>query len=322
MKAGRMELETLVIGAGMAGLACARRLASAGAASVVVDKGRGIGGRMATQRKMLSAGEVSFDHGAQYFTAKSDGFLLALREMDHVCAQWDDGAIEPHLVGKPGMSSLPHAMADGLDIRLGIEVTALRPTVSGWEVSAGPRRVTARRVIMTVPAPQAARLLGEAEPLHRKLANVVMAPCLTLMATFPADTPRPFLSLASDTDALAWVAQDSSKPGRNRGFATWVAQAGADWSSLHLELDPEVLAARMLPMLAKVIGVPIGMALHAAAHRWRYARTTIALGEPFVRSDDGTLYLAGDWCLGARVEAAWCSGDAAARDILAASGVH
>jgi len=54
----------------------------------------------------------------------------------------------------------------------------------------------------------------------------------------------------------------------------------------------------------------------AAAHRWRYARVAAPLGQPFLRSPDGTLYLGGDWCLGAGVEAAWTSGTAIAEDLL------
>ena len=47
------------------------------------------------------------------------------------------------------------------------------------------------------------------------------------------------------------------------------------------------------------------------------ARVTQALGRPFLTNVDGTLHLGGDWCIGARVEAAWQSGTAIADDILA-----
>ena len=58
-----MQTEITIIGAGMAGLACARRLARAGHTPLLLDKGRGIGGRMATRRTTLAAGDVSFDKG-------------------------------------------------------------------------------------------------------------------------------------------------------------------------------------------------------------------------------------------------------------------
>ena len=72
----------------------------------------------------------------------------------------------------------------------------------------------------------------------------------------------------------------------------------------------------MLPMLCDRLGADQSAVLHAVAHRWRYAKTTVPLGQSFLRDDDGTLYLGGDWCLGARVEAAWSSGAAIAEDPL------
>jgi predicted NAD/FAD-dependent oxidoreductase len=54
-----------------------------------------------------------------------------------------------------------------------------------------------------------------------------------------------------------------------------------------------------------------------AVHRWRYARVTASLGQPFLRDAGGSLYLGGDWCIGPSVEAAWTSGTAIANDLLA-----
>lgn len=82
------------------------------------------------------------------------------------------------------------------------------------------------------------------------------------------------------------------------------------------EASALAIATRMLPLLCKVIGAKPDKVLHAAAHRWRFARVSAPLGLPFLRSDDAALHLGGDWCLGSRVEAAWQSGDAIARDIL------
>jgi len=315
-----METEITIIGAGMAGLACARRLARAGHAPLVLDKGRGIGGRLATRRVRLTEGEISFDHGAQYLTARDPGFAAALDGLGPACARWDDGAVVSRLVGAPGMSSLPRAMAIGLDVQSDRQVTAVRAAPGGWQLDLGSTCIKTRHLVMTVPAPQAATLLSSEHPLQLRIAAVVMAPCLTLMAAFPADEPRPFLSRSSDDQPLAWIAQDSSKPGRAGTLDTWVAQASAEWSEQHLEDAPDIIAARMLPMLAEVIGVAPHLALYTAAHRWRYARTTTPLGEPFLSSDDGTLHVGGDWCLGARVEAAWVSGTAIADAIIERSG--
>ena len=315
-----MHTAITIIGAGMTGLACARRLGAAGQKPLVLDKGRGIGGRMATRRVTLAQGEISFDHGAQYLTARAPGFVADLHDLGPACSGWDDGSRARRLVGVPGMSGVPRAMAAGLDIQLGRQVTAVRAVPGGWQIDISATRIETQHLVMTVPAPQAAALLGNGHPLHAQIAGVVMAPCLTLMAAFPAEAPRPFRSRTSEDQPLAWIAQDSSKPGRNGTLTSWVAQASAEWSERHLEETPEAIADRMLPMLADAIGVAPGLALYVAAHRWRYARTMAPLGAPFLRSDDETLHVGGDWCLGARVEAAWASGTAIADAIIEQEG--
>ncbi|WP_353218157.1 FAD-dependent oxidoreductase [Sandarakinorhabdus sp.] len=315
-----MQTEIAIIGAGMAGLACARRLARAGHTPLVLDKGRGIGGRMATRRVIMDDGDISFDHGAQYLTVRDPDFAADLHNLGAACVRWDDGADSLRLVGVPGMSGLPRAMAAGLNVRLGAQITAVRAKFDRWQLYIDAARIETRHLVMTVPAPQAAALLGDGHPLHHRIAGVAMAPCLTLMAAFPADAPRPFRSRAADDHPLAWIAQDSSKPGRAGTLTTWVAQASVEWSERHLEDTSEIIASRMLPILAEVIGVAPQSAVYAATHRWRYARTVTPLGEPFLCSEDGTLHIGGDWCLGARVEAAWASGTAIADTILEQTG--
>jgi renalase len=309
------ELQRIaIIGAGMAGLACARRLADAGLVPVVFDKGRGIGGRLATRREGPG---IQFDHGAQFVTARGEGFaaLLADAQAAGAAARWEDGAEVPHIVGTPGMSALPKHMARGLTIRQATEVSALVPADGAWDLAIGMTTERFDRVVVTAPAPQVAALLGPGHPLAAELAPVRLDPCLTLMAAFDTATPRPFASRIDDTDPLAWIAFDGGKPGRG-GSACWVAQAGPAWSAAHLELDRDAIAALMLPMLCERVGAAPGDVRHACAHRWRYARVSVPLGRAFARDATGTLYAGGDWCLGPRVEAAWTSGDAIARELI------
>ena len=302
----------VIIGAGMAGLACARRLSDAGLASIVLDKGRGIGGRVATRR----AGDRQFDHGAQYVNAHGPEFAAMLHGLGDAVAGWQDGKGRTHSVGVPGMSAIPKALGAGLDIRQNARVTHMVQDGDGWALHLDTGTMRAARIVMTVPAPQVADLLGAGHQLVDALSPVRLAPCLTLMAAVTA--PAPFITRQDADDALSWIAQDSAKPGRPQGGATqWVAQAGEAFSRTHLEETSAEMTARMLPLLCDRLGVSLDRVTHASAHRWRYARVTQALGQPFLRSPDATLYLGGDWCIGPRVEAAWTSGTAIAEDILA-----
>ncbi len=302
----------VIIGSGMAGLACARRLAEAGHAPVVLDKGRGIGGRVATRR----VGDLQFDLGAQYVNAHGSGFAAVLHRLGDSVAGWQDGTGRTHSVGVPGMSAIPKALGAGLDIRQNAQVARVVQDDDSWALHLDTDTMRAARVVVTVPAPQVAGLLGAEHPLVAALAPVRLAPCLTLMAAVTA--PAPFIARQDADDPLAWIAQDSAKPSRPQSAATlWVAQSGEAFSRAYLEDSPTQIAARMLPLLCDRLGVTADRVTHASAHRWRYARVTQALGQPFLRSPDATLYLGGDWCIGPRIEAAWTSGTAIADDILA-----
>jgi len=280
----------------------------------VLDKGRGIGGRGVTRR----AGDLQFDHGAQYVNAHGAGFASVLDGLENAdaLAGWADGTDRTHTVGVSGMSALPKALGAGLDIRLNTQVLRLTPDAGGWLLHLADGTLPAAKVVITVPAPQVASLLGVDHLLVASLGAVQMAPCLTLMAAVAG--PAPFLTSKDPDDPLSWIAQDSAKPGRPQGHgALWVAQAGLAFSAAHLEDDPATLTARMLPLLCDRLGAPLATVTHASTHRWRYARVTQPLGLPFLRSDNASLYLGGDWCLGARIEAAWDSGTTIAADLLA-----
>ena len=73
-----------VIGAGIAGMACARTLAQAGHKVSVFEKSRGAGGRMSTKGTEFGG----FDHGAQYFTVRDARFEKALSISANLVRRW------------------------------------------------------------------------------------------------------------------------------------------------------------------------------------------------------------------------------------------
>ncbi len=313
-----------MIGAGLAGLLCARRLQDAGLRPVVFEKSRGLGGRLATRR---AEGERTFDHGAQYITARSPGFRALLENARRAgsadlwrprLAPGMEGCGEDWMVGAPAMNALVRPLAEGLDIRLQSQVTALRRSSGGWCLDGIDEEADRPfdTVVCTVPAPQAQTLTAGEAALAEHLAAVRVAPCWALMVTFSGSFDPGFDACRLEGEALAWIARNASKPGRAVGRDTWVIHASPEWSGATLELEREEAAARIVALLPAAFGRDLPPIDHAVAHRWRYALTTAPLGKPHLASDDGSLLIGGDWCLGARVECAYESGEAMAMAVL------
>ncbi|MGG5808116.1 NAD(P)/FAD-dependent oxidoreductase [Falsiroseomonas sp. CW058] len=319
-----------IVGAGLAGLACARTLAAHGVAARLFDKGRAPGGRLATRRIELDGRSFGFDHGAQYLTARGAVFASAL---DAAGAKpWID---ETRRVGVPRMSAIPRALADGLDLATARHVAEIAGEPGAWRLRhldaalvrpgrpVPPDAAVAEdgpfdAVVLAVPAPQAVPLLaGPATRLAEVIGAVRLAPCWTLMAAFPDRLPLPD-TLRLTGGPIGWAARDSSKPGRDASAECWVVQAGPEWTREHLERPAAEVAALLLDALGKLAGGAVPAPLCAAAHRWRHALVETPLGAPCLWDPALRIGACGDWCIAPRAEAAADSGAALAAAMHAA----
>lgn len=310
-------LDVLVIGGGMAGLSAASRLNAAGLKTIVIDKGRGPGGRMASRRADIGGVPVGFDHGAQYFTARDLDFLETVKgwERAGIVARWP-AAGDDAWVGTPAMNAPIRAMAEGIDVRWGVRAERLAPTMAGWEVDTEGENFTARRVIVAVPAEQAAMLLADVAPKLAKLAGSVRSdPCWAVMAAFAQRLPIEGDVIRSETGPLCWAARNSAKPGR-QGPETWVVHAAPDRTRSLLEKDKAEVIAALLSDFFVAADCPATAPVHADAHRWLYSLPKALGGAPARYQADARIGIAGDYCHSPRVEGAWASGRALAEMLL------
>lgn len=311
-----MAERVAIIGAGMAGLAAARRLRAAGLEPTLFDKSRGVGGRLATRR----VGELAFDHGAQYMTAKGPAFRAHVEDWcgAGAAAPWFEGAF----VGTPAMTAPARAMAGDLAVITACTVTGLARGAAGWTVMAADGPVAAAgngrfgAVVLAVPAPQAVPLAATAGVTFPALAAVRYAPCWALMLAFEAPPSPAWTHLRPENDPIAWIARNASKPGRRGDRETFVVHAGPAWSRANLEETPETVAAALSPHWRAATGIAAAPTL-ALAHRWRYALVEETAGAPFLWDGAARLGACGDWGLGPRVEAAFDSGEAMAGALIA-----
>jgi hypothetical protein len=302
-------MRVAIVGAGLAGLTCARALRDAGCEVVVFDKGRGPGGRTATRR----AGALSFDHGAPVVAPGAFGELgRSWRPRAHGGGD-PPGALE---VADAAMNAPAKALAAGLDVRSGVRVAPLDRAAPelGLRDEDGRALGAFDRVVVTAPAPQAAELLARAAPgLAAAARGVAYDPCWAAMAAWDRPIELDW-DVAHNAGILRWAVAEAAKPGREPG-ERWVLQATGGWSAAHLEDTPGEVARALLAAFGELCGGALRPPSHLAAHRWRYAvpRTHLAGVQP----PEGAIAVAGDWCLGRDAAAAVRSGRAAAELLLA-----
>lgn len=304
----------------MAGLACATRLGTFGIKATLFDKSRGPGGRMSTRRVETRLGEVAFDHGAQYFTARDPAFIEQVHAWAEagIVAPWPAAAADAW-VGVPAMNAPLRLMAEGCEVHWSSRIDALEKHHDGWALRGAPvQQRCFDAVVIAVPAEQAGPLLRPFDASIAERADAAnAAPCWTVMAAF-ADP------LGSTTDAVrgqgivGWAARNSAKPGR-QGPEAWVLQATPEWSHGHLEDTAEDVVQSLLAGLEAELEAQLPAPVAAIAHRWRYARYGSAEDQGVPWNAALGLGACGDWLLGPRVECAWLAG---ARLAAAMAGVR
>lgn len=327
--------DVVIIGAGMSGLMAASVLVAAGRRVTLLDKGRSVGGRLATRR--IGAGQA--DHGAQFFTVRDPEFGAWVERwraegMVYVWSHgWSDGSLadappdgHPRYAVHGGMNRLAKHLAaqvavQGAEILTNVRVTAVAPQGDGWRLtSEDERSFTADAVVMTAPAPQTLALLNAgATPLaaddRADLERIRYAPSLCGLYVVEGDVhlPEPGAVQRPDAD-FAWIA-DNRRKGISPEATVITLHASGEWSAAHYDApDAEISEAferALRPWLAADAWI-----VEEQIKRWRYAAPTVLHPERLLRIAAHAPLLVGGDAFGApRVEGAALSGLAMGRAI-------
>lgn len=334
------DCDVIVIGAGIAGLAAATTLAAAGRQVTVLEKSRGVGGRMATRRISTAV----CDHGAQHFSVKGRAFggIVGDAEAAGIVTSWcrlfpkavtaSGPAIDPldkaghaRWRGVLGMTDLPKRLAADLPVPVRARTRVVAVGIDGLRVRLTLEEgdtLTAAGVIVTTPVPQALDLFtasGLTPPQvdtagWNFLTGVDYDPCFSLMLVLnrPSLLPPPG-GLEVETGPVAWIADNQLK-----GISPVPAltiQARGDFSRDHYNRDPAEVERLLTAAAATWIdGDPATAVVDSSLQRWKYAFPVEPLQVPLVAlSHSPAIVCCGDAFGGGRVEAAASSGLAAAR---------
>ncbi len=318
-----------VIGGGLAGAGAARTLADHGWPVTVFEKSRGVGGRMATRM----TASTTFDHGAQYFTARDPRFQrfteawlaqgLVARWSPRVAVYTAEGmhfesGRTPRFVAVPGMPAIAKHLTQELDISVEHRIAVIEADGSQYRLTtdSGQPLGPFDNVVVAVPAPQAAELCRHFPQLSQQLAQIEMAPCWAMMLELESELQVGWDAAFVNVGCIRWLARNGTKPGRKGGYETLIVHAADDWSLAQLEADPELVASELVSAVQQLTSTRIRVVQPPIVHRWRYALCHHPLDVGCLVDIDRRLVACGDWACGSRVEGAFLSGMAAAGRLL------
>jgi predicted NAD/FAD-dependent oxidoreductase len=318
MPDSQRKTEILIVGAGMSGLTAATELRRAGRDVLVIDKGRGVGGRLASRR----LGAATLDHGAQFITARSprfratiEGFLEAGVVEEWWRGQHEEGDPRPRWRGSPSMTAVAKHLARDLEVLLSTRILSLEAAQESWTARLeGGGTVHSRAVLLTPPVPQALELLVTGgvhlpEEIRPRLESIAYESCIAALAVLdgPSRVPDPG-GVAPVEGHVAWIA-DNQKKGISQAPAVTI-HATAEFSAKNWSRDRRESGRELLRAAASWLGSRV---TELQVHGWLYSRAIGDQPDPcLILSQSPALVLAGDAFAGSRVEGAALSGWAAA----------
>lgn len=317
------ERPVVVAGAGISGLACAQALRSAGVPVRVLDRGRAVGGRLASR----TFGGRRADLGASYFTVSDDRFHVVAEDWLErgVARLWTDtfhtatprglgstvtGPVR--YAGTRGQRSLAEDLSRGLDVRSGEEVEYI-------SLGDDPEAEPAPAVVLAMPDPQAADLLDDAFDVERGLLEErTWLPSLALAAGFPRRGWEPALdgAFVSGSAVLRWVADDGRR--RGDGAPVLVAHATPAFAAPRLD-SPQDAGLALLAAVTDLLGIR-DEPEWTHVQRWSLSAPAEGREERFHLGPAGLGFCGDGWGPRSKVETAWLSGHLLGEELAARLG--
>jgi renalase len=313
----REIISCIIVGGGITGLITATILQRRGINVTVLDKGKGIGGRLATRHMSHEPSiEGVFDYGAQYFSVSDSQFQVWVNEWlkQGIVKEWcqgfgiSDG--KPRYCGVKGTRAIAEYLAQGLDVHTNTKVVDIAYD-SQWLVKTeDAQEYLGEMLLLTPPVPQSLDLLDASLmvlPLDVRFAleNVNYHRCIALLALLekPSSIPLPG-GIALEDKNLAWLGDNHQKGISPNGYAVTL-HASTSFSDYYWESDDDEIAYKLLSAAADYLDSPV---IKYQVHRWRYSLPKTLHLEPYLDVSEIPLLFAGDAFVAHNLEGAVLSG--------------
>lgn len=269
--------EIVIVGAGLSGLTLARKLKSLGKSCLLIEKSKGLGGRIATRR----IDEGGFDHGASFLNY-SQYFEDFLNLSPDIVSRSTEGF---YLHG--GMNRLAKTLAQDLDILKNQRAHIIRPEDNRWSIKTEEGlEIITNKLVITAPLPQAILLLDENKlQVPAKLRAIQYKKALVYLAIFK-NLPDDLRSFSHQDHMIYLMRERELHP---RGIVMHLSDELAEES--FEKSDEEIL--KLMNSVIKNSALKNSELEKAELKKWRYSEPHNILPEDHVEILPG-LYCTGD----------------------------
>lgn len=306
-----VQTDYLILGCGLTGSLIARMLNEHGKNVHVIDKGRGVGGRVASRRRGTTAESVvHFNHGVSNFSAKQ---ILS--------SSWFEKLIEEKILevsDDENVFALPLPATDmikfllrGVPITLNEKVTTVQTSNGKWDLlTESGHLFRGRLLVMTPPLPQSLNLIRPllTESLAKEMDAVAYTKSMVLIATVDSEQAERLQTFMPE-----FLLRFQVEERKNR--TSVMMELKPELADKFFDENDEKIAENLREIFDDIILQDLDI------KRWRYARVAKSLPYPCLQfSDRPRGLIAGD-AFGSMdhqdFERAWISAETLVQDLLA-----
>lgn len=294
--------EFLIIGAGLSGLSLALELKKAGKQFLILEKSKGVGGRIATRR----INNLGVDHGAPYLKGHPELFELTKHFHIH------DGKIANEgIYLEGGMTTLPKKMAEHLPVIKDEKVIQIEFLNGIWICKCEKGNIhQAKKLIITSPIPQAIELLETSEiDFSYKTELKSISYIKGLLGIFLIDEEALIKKELPEN-----VHSVLSMKTRKLNPAGWVIRTTEEFSEKNFNKPDEENLSQIESLFIRCFGQSPKIS-HSELKKWRYVTPKSVIPHPFLEVQRN-LFLVGDGFLYPDVRGALLSAKGLAENLI------
>jgi len=316
------NIDLLVIGSGISGLAASMKAKKNFNNILIIDKGFHVGGRICSKNLNNSY----FNHGAPFICRskikKSLSFVNLLQQNKNILKaiiKNSDNKSQAVYHSRPMMRTFFEDFKNKIIIKQKTKALNIKRDGNFFVVNCSDNKfIVAKKIVLSVPAPQASELIKEIDPqIVNEINKIKYSKCLAILIAFDQKVDVPKYSFFEDnTGDLSTLFYGVCF--NNHPTNSVVVRMSNKWSETNFEYDKEIITRKCLAVLSEKVSHFKKYNINITyCHKWRYSQVLNWLPPsiPTVNKDKSVGF-AGDWTVGPTIEDAFVSGEKVIKNLL------